>query len=223
MWYKYGISTIKGSTTRYEGVPISAKQFNDPSFKFITAADQKVFLFYNEYLHPLLRTSRKPHIGSLCLNDAIERSNSLSFVKVKVMKFNNKNPFLSFLWSRWPTYCRSYLMITWFFITIIAQLICKHLDYEFDVLMSVVPGVLNGSRGYFTLFSSKHKYFIKQTAICFYSIEAINRHFSTSNSFYDNETFETKKWPPTTLNSNTAHPKGIDPTNTDFLEILGHF
>ena len=122
-------------------------------------------------------------------------------------------------WSRgrrWPTYCRSYLMITWFFITIIAQLICKHLDYEFDVLMSVVPGVLNGSRGYFTLFSSKHKYFIKQTAICFYSIEAINRHFSTSNSFYDNETFETKKWPPTTLNSNTAHPKGIDPTNTDF-------
>ena len=94
MWYKYGISTIKGSTTRYEGVPISAKQFNDPSFKFITAADQKVFLFYNEYLHPLLRTSRKPHIGSLCLNDAIERSNSLSFVKVKVMKFNNKNPFL---------------------------------------------------------------------------------------------------------------------------------
>ena len=91
--------------------------------------------------------------------------------------------------------------------------------------MSVVPGVLNGSRGYFTLFSSKHKYFIKQTAICFYSIEAINRHFSTSNSFYDNETFETKKWPPTTLNSNTAHPKGIDPTNTDFYfsEILGHF
>ena len=94
MWlineYKCGISMVfqplKGSTTRYEGVPISAKQFNDPSFKFITATDQKVFLFYNEYLHPLLRTSRKPHIGSLCLNDAIERSNSLSFVKVRVMK-----------------------------------------------------------------------------------------------------------------------------------------
>ena len=215
MWYKYGISTIKGSTTRYEGVPISAKQFNDPSFKFITAADQKVFLFYNEYLHPLLRTSRKPHIGSLCLNDAIERSNSLSFVKVKVMKFNNKNLFrlimIVFVADLLQTFI-SYLMITWFFITIIAQLICKHLDYEFDVLMSVVPGVLNGAQGYFTLFSSKHKYFIKQTAICFYSIEAINRHFSTSNSFYDNETFETKKWPPTTLNSNTAHPKGIDPT-----------
>lgn len=78
--------------------------------------------------------------------------------------------------------------------------------------MSAVPGVLDGSQGYFTLFSSKHKYFIKQTAICFYSIDAINRHFSTSNSFYDNETFETKKWPPATLESNTAHPKGIDLT-----------
>ena len=110
-------------------------------------------------------------------------------------------------------------MITYKLITTKAQLICKHLDYEFDVLMSVVPGVLNDSQGYFTLFSSKHKYFIKQTAICFYSIEAINRHFSTSNSFYDNETFETKKWPPTTLNSNTAHPKGIDPTRIILLHI----
>ena len=245
MWYKYGISTIKGSTTRYEGVPISAKQFNDPSFKFITAADQKVFLFYNEYLHPLLRTSRKPHIGSLCLNDAVERSNSLSFVKVKVMKFNNKNLFrlvVVFVVERWRIMYHADRLIADFhklsndymiFITIIAQLICKHLDYEFDVLMSVVPGVLNGSQGYFTLFSSKHKYFIKQTAICFYSIEAINRHFSTSNSFYDNVTFETKKWPPTTLNSNTAHPKGTDPTNTgtilffrdidEFSILLGYF
>ena len=94
-------------------------------------------------------------------------------------------------------------------------MICKHLDYEFDVLMSAVPGMLDGSQGYFTLFSSKHKYFIKQTAICFYSIDAINRHFSTSNSFYDNETFETKKWPPTTLHSNTAHPKGTDLTSTN--------